>query len=67
MVVADYEECQKELDRMQREFEAAMLEKQRLQLDSDRTRHRVETATSLLTSLEEDMDKWQKYDRLPDP
>jgi len=55
---AELDKAQGELDAMQRTFDAAMAEKQRLQDETDLTKRRMDAATALITGLSGEKTRW---------
>uniref|UniRef100_A0A803J6M6 Dynein heavy chain coiled coil stalk domain-containing protein n=1 Tax=Xenopus tropicalis TaxID=8364 RepID=A0A803J6M6_XENTR len=59
----DLQKAQAELDAKQAEYEKAMIEKQTLLEDADRCRHKMQTASSLISGLAGKKERWTEQSK----
>uniref|UniRef100_A0A803JDQ9 Dynein heavy chain coiled coil stalk domain-containing protein n=1 Tax=Xenopus tropicalis TaxID=8364 RepID=A0A803JDQ9_XENTR len=59
----DLQKAQEELDAKQAEYEKAMIEKQTLLEDADRCRHKMQTASSLISGLAGKKERWTEQSK----
>ncbi|XP_056299693.1 dynein axonemal heavy chain 5 isoform X1 [Pseudoliparis swirei] len=60
---AELDAKQAELDVVQAEYETAMMEKQTLLEDAERCRHKMQTASSLISGLAGEKDRWTEQSK----